>query len=431
MARVRLLLGVNVFWLALSMLTEGFNSLLLPAMLLGSVPANYQATTLGGLTFVGLAVGMLVQPVAGHLSDQDQGQTGRRRLFSLGTLGLLVCLALFATSRTLLVVFVAYTLLQIAAAVAQAAYQGWLPQLIARAWRGTASGIKGLMDLGGALVAFVVLGELLGQRRFTPALLAMGAVVAGAGILARLLIRELPVAARPSGGDPTRQTPHSIAGSFRLDLRQHRQFAWLVAARFLFLCGTYAVGRFLLFFVADRLRLDPAQAAEQTGGLLAALTLTTALAAPLAGWAADRLGRVPIMVAGAALSAAGTLLLTRADSASTILLFGGLMALGSAAFSSANWAHTADLAPEAEPARFLALANFGTAGAVAAAGLFGPLVDGLNRAAPGAGYVALFVSGAVLAALSGLAASRAQAKTGEATKALEDRSVQPVPGAET
>src|SRR5207248_173215 len=159
----------------------------------------------------------------------------------------------------------------------------------------------------------------------------------------------------------------------------------------LFLLATYAVGRFFLLFVAARLALDPSRAAQEAGTLLAGLALVTVISAPPAGWAADRFGRLPLMLAGAALSAVGVLLLLVAGSAGQILLFGGLMAVGSAAFAGANWALTADLAPPEEAGRFLGLANVGTAGAAAAAGLFGPLVDWTNGVAAGAGFTALFV----------------------------------------
>ena len=85
------------------------------------------------------------------------------------------------------------------------------------------------------------------------------------------------------------------------------------------------------------------------------------------------------------------------------------MALGSGAFVSANWALTADVVPPAEAGRFLALANLGTAGGMAAAGLFGPLLDAANAASPGAGYAALF-AGAALAFLASLWAGRAAAR---------------------
>jgi hypothetical protein len=79
------------------------------------------------------------------------------------------------------------------------------------------------------------------------------------------------------------------------------------------------------------------------------------------------------------------------------------MALGSAAIAAANWAYNADVAPADEAARFLGLANVGTAGAAAAAGLFGPLVDWGNRMGPGAGYTALFISAGLAFIASALA----------------------------
>jgi MFS family permease len=85
-----------------------------------------------------------------------------------------------------------------------------------------------------------------------------------------------------------------------------------------------------------------------------------------------------------------------------ILLFGALMSVGSAAFASANWALTADLVPQAEVGRFLAIANFGTAGAAAAAGLLGPLIDWANTNAVGAGYTVLLVAAALTFVASAL-----------------------------
>ena len=54
MDRVRLLFGISVFWLALSMLFDGINTLVLPAYLLGAAADSSKATVLGLLTFAGL-----------------------------------------------------------------------------------------------------------------------------------------------------------------------------------------------------------------------------------------------------------------------------------------------------------------------------------------------------------------------------------------
>jgi MFS family permease len=266
------------------------------------------------------------------------------------------------------------------------------------------------MDVVGATLGFVILGQLLGGGGTASALLVIGAALVLLFFLTVQLAREPARLAADFGRV-------SIADAFRFDIRRHRAFASLIASRFLFLLGTYAVGRFFLFFVADRLALAPNEAAAEAGALLGGLGLTTALAALPAGWAADRIGRVPLMVAGAGLSAAGVLLLTTASSSTTILLFGGLMALGSAAFSAANWALTADLVPPAEAARFMGLANFGTAGAAATAGLFGPLVDWANGRDLGTGYTALFVLAAV-AFIASVVPLRAVVATAPAPLAL-------------
>lgn len=410
MKRIRLFIGISVFWLALSMLFDGLSTLVLPQHLLGLVDETAKATVLGLLTFAGLVLAMLVQPIAGVFSDRMCRRWGRRGTISLGVFLTLVALLCFGFSRSLLTVFLSYLLLQGALSVAQAAQQGFIPDLVPAEWRGTAAGFKGFMDLGGALLGFILLGQLLARGRLDLALLALAVVLLLTLLLTAILVRE-PAQPQLSGSDHV-----SLFSAFQLDFKQHRAFVRLVGSRFLFLLGTYLVGRFLLYFLADRLNLDPGRAAEQAGGLLAGLTLVSVVVAPLAGWAADRLGRTPLMMAGAGLSAVGVLLLIPAASTMEIFLFGSLMAVGSAAFAGANWALTADLAPPAEAARFLGLANFGTAGAAAAAGLLGPVIDWANQSVPGGGYIVLFsASGLAFVAsalpLRGLAGDQALSRS--------------------
>jgi MFS family permease len=250
------------------------------------------------------------------------------------------------------------------------------------------------MDLSGALIGFVILGQLLGGGKLTLALAATAAVIMVLFALTILLVPEPPRSAASSTRNHA--NPVTLAAIFQLDRRQHHAFVWLVVSRFLFLLATYAVGRFLLLFVAGRLDLDPASAAGEAGTMLTILALVTILAAIPSGWLADRFGRMPLMVAGALLSAVGVALLMVAGSQPQIILFGSLMALGSAAFASANWALTADLVPAEQAAHFFGLANFGTAGAAAVAGLFGPLIDWANGQAGGSGYTLLFGVAAIL-----------------------------------
>ena len=385
--RLRLLLGINIFWLALSFLFDGINTLVLPLQISQYSGSGGQATLLGLLTLVGLLLGALVQPAAGALSDRWKPVLGRRGTIGIGLALCLISLFLFARSTHLAGFILGYILIQVSASLAQAGQQGLIPDLIDENRRGLASGIKGFMDLTGAMLGFVLLGQFLGSGRTQ---LAIG-VLAGVLVLAYLLAILLTPEDRPGRIGKTLHKSISLSGLFRLDLTEHRTFRHVLIARFLFLFGVYAIGRFLLFFVAQRLGLSPNQAAEQAGTLLAGLALVTVLTAPWTGWLADRTGRIPVMIAGSVLGAVGAFLLIWADSAILIFLFGSLMSLGSAAFASGSWALLADIVPRGESARFFGLANFSTAGPAAAVGLLGPLIDGFELASPGSGYSLLFI----------------------------------------
>jgi MFS family permease len=393
--QIRLLFGINVFWLALSVLFDGVNTLVLPLQLSGLANQHNEATVLGLLTFVGLLAGAFIQPIAGAFSDRLLPLLGRRGFIAGGLLLSLGSLFFFATFQSIMGVMASYLAIQASASIAQAGQQGLIPDLVDEKHRGLASGLKGFMDLTGAMLGFILLGQLLGSGQ---SLLAVG-VIGGILIVAYTLGALLTPEDRPAKGAAVKASAIPLKEIFSFDLTQRSAFFRLILARFLFLLGVYGTGRFLLLFVANRLGLGEDQAAEQAGNLLAGLALITILASPIAGWLADHIGRVPLMISGAIFSAISALLLIWATSTSQILLFGGLMSFGSAAFAGGSWALTADLVPKKESARFFGLVNFGTAGSAAAAGLFGPLIDGIERISPGMGFSVLFM----LAALAFLA----------------------------
>jgi MFS family permease len=400
--QTRLLFGISVFWLALSVLFDGINTLVLPLQLGKIASQHNQATLLGLFTFFGLPAGALIQPVAGAISDKLHPYLGRKGFIGIGLILCLASLVLFALFRSVLGVMIGYLAIQVSASIAQAGQQGLMPDLVDEKHRGLASGLKGFMDLAGAMLGFVLLGQLLGSGRSLPAIGVIAAILMVAYLLAVLLTPE----DKPDKESTVKTTAISLRQIFRLDLARQSAFVRLLMARFLFLLGIYGTGRFLLFFVADRLELSQEQAAQEAGTLLAGLALITILASPLTGWLADRIGRAPLMIAGSIFGAASALLLVWADSTTQILIFGGLMSLGSAAFAAGSWALLADLVPKDQPARFFGLANFSTAGAAAAAGLFGPVIDRVERLSPGFGFSVLFILASIAFLMSALPLTR-------------------------
>jgi MFS family permease len=395
------LIGINILWLPLSMLFDGLNTLILPAYLFQLNPQENQVSLLGLMTFTGLVVGMIIQAVAGTYSDKLRSRWGRRGMISLGLLLLLPLLILPNLLLNFLSLLLVYILIQVGANIIQAVLQGFIPDLIKPPERGMASGIKNLMDNGGALLVFMLLAQLFSTDKAQLVLPLIAVFFLLAYFLTLIFVHE-----------PTQTVsmPVNRGAIFQFNLREHRTFTWLIVARFLFLLGTYAVGRFLLFFVAERLELEANSAGEQTATILAILTLITVAAAPVAGWLADKINRHRLMIFGGIVSAVGVILLMTAYTTGQILIFGLLLAFGSAAFSAANWALTADFAPPEEAARFLALANFGTAGAAAVTGIFGPLIDFGNQLASGIGYNLLFMTAAVVFLASSFVIQRIEVK---------------------
>ena len=375
---MRPLAGVSIGWFGISMVSDGVPALLVPHQLAAS---GGGATAVGLLTFAAIALAAIAQPFAGAWSDR----VGRVPVVATGAAIAVVGLAALLIRDGLL----AGTILAlVGVSVAQAGYQSLMPDRIPMAARGRAAGAKGLFDVGGAFLAFALVGGLL----------AAGAVAASALLLAIGLAGTLVVALVVL---PRRTTAPSMA-SGQSNVGGGGGIASLVVGRFLFLLGIYAVGRFLLLFTSERLGLGADAAAGEVGAALAALTLITALAAVPAGLLSDRIGRRRVMLIGGGVAALGVAALPVAGSMAAILAFGSLMAVGTAMFGAGSWAALADATAGNRSGRLLGIANVGTAGAAAAAGLFGPVIDTTERLAPGFGYAVAFGLAAAVAGIGGV-----------------------------
>lgn len=349
---LRASLGVSVGWIGISMVADGVPALLLPHRLVGE---GTDATSLGLVTLISISIAAAIQPAAGRWSDR----MGRFPVIAIGTataLGGLVLLVAPGMAIPGTVVTLA------GVSIAQAGQQALLPDRIGAGWRGRAGGLKSAFDVAGAFAGFVIIAALLGMGRPGLAAVTLAVVLVLGFGLGRLMVG-------------TRVPPPPLDSVEHPRLGTHDALLRLVAARFLFLLGIYAVGRFLLLFVADRFRLGADAAGAEAGTVLALLALVTVAASVPGGWLADRIGRRPLMFVGGLLAAIGIGLLPTVTSLESMLAFGALMALGSAAFGSASWAALGDLTATPDAGRLLGIANLGTAGAAAAAGAFGILID--------------------------------------------------------
>lgn len=382
---LRLLAGVSVLWFGLSMLFDGLTALVLPYLLLAgalsSEPGSI-ATLLGLATFAGIGLGMVVQPIVGRVSDASGSRVTPMLVGCAGAVG---GLAVMGSAGGTVALVGGYLLAMLGANVAQAGQQALAPDRVPSAWRGRAAGTKGLLDLAGSSLAFMLVGALIADGGAADALIVIGAGLLATLVLALVLVPRVP---RPAPGASLTDPGDGLAR--------------VVVARFLFLLAVYAVGRYFVLYLADRLGLGAAEAAAEAGMILGVLALLTAIASLPSGWAADRLGRRTPSVGGALVAAAGIGLLAVAPTSPLILVGGGLMAIGTALFGAGSWALLTDIAAPGATGRLMGLANLGTAGGAAAAGLLGPVVDIGEGIGAGIGFALLFVLASVSALAGGM-----------------------------
>ena len=394
------ILALNTYWIGLSFMWNSLHVIILPAVLLHLVPDTQKNTYLGLLTFVGLVIAMLVQPISGSLSDRWVSTWGRRRpLILLGTAFDFLFLAFLGWAGGIAWLALGYIGLQLSSNIAHGPAQGLLHDQVPPEQLGRASGFKNLMDMAGLVISSLLVGRLLSPEvRHPVGVVGLVAVVLAAGAVVTLLgVRE-----SPSPHRPLKSRPATLLDAFRIDLSAHRSYAWLIASRFLFLAGIYGIQTFAQYYVRDVLAVtNPIQL---TGDLLAAITLALIAFAVAGGWLGDRFGHKRMSMAASIVGALGCFLLLWARTPASLLVFGSVLGIGIGLFLTANWALANELAPPEQAGKFLGLTNLATAGAGVIGRLEGPFIDLFNNAWPGEwrGYTGLFLVGAACILLSAL-----------------------------
>ena len=209
-------LTINAFWLGINVSSGIITPVLLPYLVALFVPADQKNTYLAILRVITLAVAMMVQPMAGLLSDRSTLRWGRRRPFIvIGTIFNLIFLAIIGASpqfqnveadhffqstlgvsTAYFVLLVGVICLQISANVAHGAMQGLIPDLVPEDKRGRASGVKSVMELlPVALVIFV--GPLIDSGRIWLTVGIIGFAFAATMLITVLFVDEEPREEKP------------------------------------------------------------------------------------------------------------------------------------------------------------------------------------------------------------------------------------------
>lgn len=165
--------SISVYWFGLSYLWNSIHPIVLPSLVPLMAPPNLKGSALGIMTSIGLSLAVIVQPVAGAVSDRSTSRWGRRRPFILlGTLLDLVLLLGIALAGNYWLLLAAYLLLQLSSNIAHGPYQGLIPDRVPKDRRGAASGAKQLAEILGIIVTSKVTAHFMGQGQLGAALSA-------------------------------------------------------------------------------------------------------------------------------------------------------------------------------------------------------------------------------------------------------------------
>jgi len=310
--------GVRTGWVALLALANlavfmGFFTpiqKLLPQQVEAIDPAH-KATMLAWVTGAGAFAAVVVNPLAGALSDRTSPGRwkalrglparllGRRHPWTLGG-GLLGALALVALAfqHSIVGVAVCWFVAQSCFNAMLASITAAVPDRVPVVQRGAVSGWVGIPQVIG-----LVLGVLL-VTVFVHGV-AAGYVAVAIGVV--LLTLPFPLST-PDDPLPAEHRPRFHLSRFWVSPRQHPDFAWAFGTRFLVFFGNALGTLYLLYFLGDEVHYaDP-----ETGLLILILIYAVAILATsvISGWFSDRTGkrRIYVVISGLVMALAAVVL---------------------------------------------------------------------------------------------------------------------------
>lgn len=384
-------LGFVTFGLYLALLTPVFVSMAFKLQHITSTPQEAVAA-LGLVTGVGSLFALIANPLVGRLSDRTTSRWGRRRPWIVGgaAVGVLASILIGITTEVW-VVLIGWCLTQAAINGALAASNATVPDQVAPARRGLASGVIGVMTsvaiLGGSFLVNFLADDV--SRFAAPALVGLVAAVVFV-----IFLDDRKVDKRPH----ERYGFKEFLGSFVFNPVKHRDFAFAWLTTFLVMFGYAGVATFLPLYLSDRFGLGEQDAIAIVLLCNLASTIATAISGAVAGIASDKSGRRRIFVTLAGIvMALGLVLMAIAPSVGVVIVAQGLIGLGAGAFLAVSLALATQVLPNAmDTAKDLGVLNIANALPQSIAPAIAPALIALGALTPLGGYTVFYLFGAIV-----------------------------------
>ncbi|GCE11125.1 MFS transporter [Tengunoibacter tsumagoiensis] len=436
------LLAISLFWFALNFHWTALGVIILPSQVFKLVGKLHEGEALAFVLVPGAFVALLVNPLFGLLSDQMRGRFakwGRRRPYILiGTLVNVAALVWMALAPNIVSLMVAYIFVQLSSNAAQAPFHALLPDIVPPEQRGMASGVMGLLTIGGNIGGVLLAGMFVDASLPSPAyqhgLWLIYGVIIGVMLVFMLVtilsVRERPVlpessveehSVRPSW--LTRSRLFTIGGTllaivlawsllalwnylnftsvhvsgdvqqvvlellasvgllrlFGFNPRRNPAFGWVFATRLVMMLGIYTIQAFFQYYVRDV--VGSAHPEIDTRNFSIVVSLSSILSVFVVGWLSDRYGRkIMVYISGFVMGLVGlTFVITH--SLIFILIAGALFGFSYGAYQSVDWALVADVLPSQQNyARDMGVWSISLAlPQIIAPVLGGPLIDSFTH----------------------------------------------------
>ncbi len=370
-------ININVFWIANNFHWQALLAIVIPSMVAKFLGDAHKDINLTLVVAWGTLVAVIVNPLVGAISDYVTFRLGRRRPFMIiGTILNVVVLAAFAFSPALpsgILLFMfalLFLLLQFTNNLANSPWSAIIADNVPTQQRGVTAGFNGLFTLLGTIIGSIVAGIIVNKNDALPLyrneivqiflIIAVVQVVFVAYTV--LMVKETPLEIREN--KPFQITP--ILKKFLFKPSRYPDLSWVLLARLLVMMGIWGVFYFLQYYFDDVLGgpgvktiiLNGAFSGEKfSGALFLPVLLLLALPTSIfAGWASDHWGRKGLVYLSGAMMTVVCLLFILFQSQYGALIAGAFFGIGYGAYTSVDWALTADVLPPTDEAgKFLGI----------------------------------------------------------------------------
>ena len=369
-------ININIFWIANNFHWQALLAIVIPSMVVKYLGNANKDINLTLVIIWGTLIAVVVNPLVGAISDYVTFRIGRRRPFLIiGTTLNIIVLILFAFSPTwfsstaLLVTFIVlFLLLQFTNNVANSPWSAIIVDKVPQSQRGVTSGFYGLFTLLGLIFGSLIAGIIVNKNDALP-------LYNNEIVRIFLLIAIVQIVLVAYTAITVKETPLSEHATFHLSTvfkkflfkpSQYPDLSWVLLARLLVMMGIWGIFYFLQYYFDDVLGgpgiktiiFGGAFSGEFFSGalFLPALMLTALPTSLIAGWISDHKGRKVLVYLSGAMMTIVCVLFIIFQSQYSALIAGAFFGIGYGAYTSVDWALTADVLPPTDEAgKFLGI----------------------------------------------------------------------------